>query len=90
VLIDGGTMDDVPADVVKAMGADRVVAINVGDLSDREGVSHTMFAVAGSTLDDAMMRPSTRRVWRQVATSEGLAGCLISWASRWSLEREVG
>jgi NTE family protein len=35
ILIDGGTMNNVPADVVKAMGADRVVAINVGDLSDR-------------------------------------------------------
>jgi NTE family protein len=60
VLIDGGTMNNVPADIVKAMGADRVVAINVGDLSDREGVSFTMFGVAGNTLD-AMMRASTRR-----------------------------
>jgi NTE family protein len=60
VLIDGGTMDNVPADVVKAMGADRVIAVNVGDLSDREGVSFTMFGVAGDTLD-AMMRASTRR-----------------------------
>jgi NTE family protein len=34
-------------------------AINVGDLSDREGVSYTMFGVAGTTLD-AMMRASTR------------------------------
>lgn len=60
VLIDGGTMNNVPADIVKAMGADRVVAVNVGDLSDREGVSYTMFGVAGDTLD-AMMRASTRR-----------------------------
>jgi NTE family protein len=60
VLIDGGTMNNVPADIVKSMGADRVVAINVGDLSDREGVSYTMFGVAGNTLD-AMMRASTRR-----------------------------
>ena len=60
VLIDGGTMDNVPADIVKAMGADRVIAINVGDLSDREGVSYTMLGVAGDTLD-AMMRASTRR-----------------------------
>ena len=37
VLIDGGTMDNVPADVVKAMGATHVIAVNVGDLSDREG-----------------------------------------------------
>jgi NTE family protein len=60
VLIDGGTMDNVPADVVKSMGADRVVAVNVGDLSDREGLSYTMFGLASSTLD-AMMRASTRR-----------------------------
>jgi len=60
VLIDGGTMDNVPADVVKAMGATRVIAVNVGDLSDQEGVSFTMLGVAGNTLD-AMMRASTRR-----------------------------
>jgi len=60
VLIDGGTMDNVPADVVKAMGATHVIAVNVGDLTDRQGVSYTMFGVAGSTLD-AMMRASTRR-----------------------------
>jgi NTE family protein len=60
VLIDGGTMDNVPADVVKAMGVSRVIAVNVGDLSDLEGVSSTMLGVAGHTLD-AMMRASTRR-----------------------------
>ena len=60
VLIDGGTMNNMPADIVKAMGADRVIAINVGDLSNRESVSYTMFGVAGNTLD-AMMRASTRR-----------------------------
>jgi len=60
VLIDGGTMDNVPADIVKAMGADRVIAINVGDLADPQGVTYTMLGVAGDTLD-AMMRASTRR-----------------------------
>jgi NTE family protein len=60
VLIDGGTMNNIPADIVKAMGADRVVAVNVGDLSDREGVAYTMFGVAGNTID-AMMRASTKR-----------------------------
>ena len=33
MLVDGGAMNNVPADVVRAMGAGRVVAINVGDLS---------------------------------------------------------
>jgi len=60
VLIDGGTMNNVPADVVKAMGASRVVAVNVGELSNPEGVSHTMFGVAGTTID-AMMRATTLR-----------------------------
>ena len=60
VLIDGGVMNNVPADIVKAMGADHVVAVNVGDLSDREGVSYTMLGVASETLD-AMMRASTKR-----------------------------
>jgi len=60
VLIDGGTMDNVPADVVKAMGATHVIAVNVGDITNREGVSYTMLGVAGDTLD-AMMRASTRR-----------------------------
>ena len=60
VLIDGGTMNNVPADIVKSMGADQVIAVNVGDLSNREGVKYTMFGVAGDTLD-AMMRASTRR-----------------------------
>ena len=53
-------MNNVPADIVKAMGADRVVAINVGDLSDREGVNYTMFGLAGNTLD-AMMRASAKK-----------------------------
>ncbi|HXI31974.1 MAG TPA: patatin-like phospholipase family protein [Vicinamibacterales bacterium] len=61
LLIDGGTMNNVPADVVKAMGADRVVAVNVGDLSNPERVSYTMFGIAGTTID-AMMRASTLRV----------------------------
>jgi NTE family protein len=60
VLVDGGTLNNVPADIVKAMGAQHVVAVNVGDLSDREGVSYTMFGVASNTLD-AMMRASTKR-----------------------------
>ena len=59
VLVDGGAMNNVPADVVKAMGADKVIAVNVGDLTDREAISHTLLGVAGSTLD-AMMRSTTR------------------------------
>ena len=59
VLVDGGVMDNVPADVVRAMGATRVVAVNVGDLSDRATVDQSMFALAGATID-VMMRANTR------------------------------
>jgi NTE family protein len=60
VLVDGGAMNNVPADVVRAMGADRVVAVNVGELGDAERISHTLLGLAGATLD-AMMRASTRK-----------------------------
>jgi NTE family protein len=64
VLVDGGAMDNVPADVVRAMGARRVIAVNVGDLTDREGLSYTMLGLAGATLD-AMMRASTLRAIKE-------------------------
>jgi NTE family protein len=59
VLVDGGVMDNVPADVVRAMGARHVVAVNVGDLSDLETIGASMFGLAGATID-AMMRANTR------------------------------
>jgi NTE family protein len=59
VLVDGGAMDNVPADVVRAMGASRVIAVNVGDLADRQAIDYSMFALAGATLD-AMMRANTK------------------------------
>lgn len=60
VLVDGGAMNNIPADVVRGMGADRVIAVNVGDLTDRETVNASMLGLVGGTLD-AMMRASTRR-----------------------------
>lgn len=64
LLVDGGAMDNVPADVVRAMGARRVVAVNVGDLSDRVTVNQSLFALAGATLD-AMMRANTKQMIKQ-------------------------
>ncbi len=58
VLVDGGAMNNVPADVARQMGADRVIAVNVGDLDDRESLSYTMMGLAGATID-AMMRATT-------------------------------
>jgi NTE family protein len=42
------------------MGADVVIAINVGDLTDPKEVNQTMFGLAGGTLG-AMMRASTKQ-----------------------------
>ena len=64
VLVDGGAMDNVPADVVKAMGAGRVVAINVGDLADLKEVNYSLLGLAGETLD-AMMRANTKAGMKQ-------------------------
>ncbi len=64
MLVDGGMMNNVPADVVRAMGARRVIAVNVGDLSDRVRVNQSLFAVAGGSLD-AMMRANTRLTIKQ-------------------------
>ena len=59
VLVDGGAMNNVPANVVKAMGAERIVAINVGELGNPEAINYSMLGLAGATLD-AMMRASTK------------------------------
>jgi NTE family protein len=61
VLVDGGVLNNVPADVVRGTGlADRVVAVDVGaDLAIKK-TSDSIFAVLGETLD-VMMRAGTRR-----------------------------
>ena len=59
VLVDGGAMNNVPADVVRAMGADTVIAVNVGDLGDKEDINYSILGLAGATID-AMMRPNTK------------------------------
>ena len=59
VLVDGGAMNNVPADVVRAMGADTVIAVNVGDLGDQEDINYSIFGLAGATID-AMMRANTK------------------------------
>lgn len=64
MLVDGGMMNNVPADVVRDMGARTVVAVNVGDLSDRAEINQSLFAVGGASLD-AMMRANTKLNIRQ-------------------------
>ena len=60
VLVDGGAMNNVPADVVRSMGADVVIAVSVGTLADTSDVSYSAFGLINSTTG-AMMRANTRR-----------------------------
>ena len=59
VLVDGGALDNVPADVVRDMGAPFVVAVDVGNAPDSR-VDYSMFALMGQTVD-SMMRANTTR-----------------------------
>jgi NTE family protein len=60
LLVDGGAMNNVPADVVRAMGARTVIAVNVGDLNDQEEINYSILGLAGATID-AMMRANTKK-----------------------------
>jgi NTE family protein len=59
VLVDGGALDNIPADVVRDMGAAFVVAIDVGNAPE-ENLNYSMFALMGQTVD-SMMKANTRR-----------------------------
>ena len=58
VLVDGGALDNVPADVVRALGPAVVIAIDVG-IAPEDNVDYSMFGLMGRTVD-AMMRSATR------------------------------
>ena len=60
VLVDGGVIDNIPADVARDMGADVVIAVNVGDLADRKQTATSLLTIPGMTMD-AMMRVNTLR-----------------------------
>jgi NTE family protein len=60
VLVDGGAMNNIPADVVRGMGATRVIAVNVGELGTKDLLDFSLLGLAMETLD-AMMRANTLR-----------------------------
>jgi NTE family protein len=60
VLVDGGPMNNVPADVVRTMGADIVIAVTVGSNADTSSISYSVFGLVNNTTA-AMMRANTRR-----------------------------
>ena len=59
VLVDGGALNNVPADVVRRMGADVVIAVNVGFMGDSRTVNRSMLSLIGQTVD-VMMQAATR------------------------------
>ena len=60
VLVDGGAMNNVPADVVRGMGADVVVAVTVGAMLDTNPVGRSIGGIVNNTIS-AMQRANTRR-----------------------------
>ena len=58
VLVDGGALDNVPADVVRDMKPSVVIAVDVG-IPPEDAVDYSMFGLMGRTVD-AMMRSATR------------------------------
>lgn len=49
MLVDGGVVRNLPVDVVRAMGADVVIAINIGTPLSKRDKLDTFFAIAGQT-----------------------------------------
>jgi NTE family protein len=63
VLVDGGAMNNLPADVVRSMGANVVIAVKVGASADTAVVASGLFGIANQTVS-AMMRANTRRAMK--------------------------
>lgn len=60
VLVDGGAMNNLPADIVRSMGADVVIAVRVGQNNDTSEVATDLLSVTERTMT-AVMRANTRR-----------------------------
>jgi NTE family protein len=63
VLVDGGALNNVPADVVRAMGADVVIAVSVGYVGETRTVNRSLLGLMGATVD-VMMQASTREAMK--------------------------
>ena len=56
LMVDGGTLNNIPADVVRQMGADIVIAVDVAaDVEGAENARLSLFGVMGKTIDTMMM-----------------------------------
>lgn len=74
LLVDGGALNNVPADVVRGMNADVVIAVDVAADVEPQA-AQDLFTVLGTTVD-VMMAAATRRVLEQadVVIDPDLAG----------------
>jgi len=59
VLVDGGALNNVPANVVRDMGADVVIAVNVGYKGETRTVNYSLLGLMSQTVD-VMMDANTR------------------------------
>lgn len=55
VLLDGGLLDNVPVDIARDMGADAVIAVNVGSSTDGLDEPRTLFDVLSQAVDVMML-----------------------------------
>lgn len=58
VLVDGGALDNIPADVVREQHPTVVIAVSVG-YAESESVNYSLFGLLGQSID-VMMKNSTR------------------------------
>jgi NTE family protein len=64
LLVDGGILNNLPVDVVKAMGADIVIAVNISTPLTEIKSSSSFLTVASQSLDAALIQ-NTRRALKQ-------------------------
>jgi NTE family protein len=55
ILVDGGALNNLPADVARAMGVQKVIAVNVADLGRNIAIDQTLLGLVAETMD-AMIR----------------------------------
>jgi NTE family protein len=60
LLVDGGILNNLPVDVVRAMGADIVIAVNISMPLKEIKASSSFFTIASQSLDTALIQ-NTRR-----------------------------
>jgi NTE family protein len=69
LLVDGGIVNNVPVDIAYAMGADRVIAVDVGATLAGEGDLNSPFSITMQMLD-VLMKRRTQEVLDQMSVDD--------------------